>query len=98
MLTEPRMFETIPGRIEAPLASLPRPCVAACVLVLLPTIASSTIRCLDGGVSEVWLDLPNVVLAKLLLRVRSVDRRWDNNIVSHLPVNRSCDTLLVAGL
>lgn len=53
---------------------------------------------LDSGVPEIWLDLPNVVLAKLLFRIWRRDRRRDDHVVTHLPVDWGCDALPVAGL
>jgi len=47
---------------------------------------------------EVRLQLTHVLLAKLLLRVRSAHTWRHNNVVSLLPVNRRDNTLLVAHL
>lgn len=51
---------------------------------------------LDLSVSQIGLDLAD--LAKLLLRVRGSDRWWNDHIIADLPVDRSSDALLVAGL
>ena len=46
--------------------------------------------------SQVWSDLPN--LLELLPGVLRLQRRRYNDILSNLPVNRSCHALLVASL
>lgn len=51
---------------------------------------------LDLGVAQVRLDLAD--LAKLLLGVGGADGRRNNHVVTHLPVDGSGNTLLVAGL
>lgn len=47
---------------------------------------------------QIGLELPNILLSKLLLRVRSANARRHNHILALLPVNRSDNTLLVTHL
>lgn len=47
---------------------------------------------------KIRLQLPHVLLAKLLLRIRSAHARRNNHILALLPINRRDDALLVARL
>lgn len=51
---------------------------------------------LELGVPQVRLDLSN--FTKLLLRISGRDRRGNDHVVAHLPVDRGGDALLVARL
>jgi hypothetical protein len=48
--------------------------------------------------SKIRLQLPHILLPKLLLRVRSAHARRHNHILALLPINRRHDALLVARL
>jgi hypothetical protein len=50
------------------------------------------------GVPQVLLDLPHIILSKLLLRVLSAHAWWHNDILSGTPVDGSSNALLVRKL
>jgi hypothetical protein len=56
------------------------------------------LRLFHTGVPQILLNLPHIILSKLLLRILRAHTRRYNNIFARIPVNRRGNTLLIRKL